>query len=460
MISLDYTFMTAPAVDGGFTTDDLKSAESNFGVARDATLARHARGELGFLDLPGDQGVIDRIEALTLALREQEFSDVVILGIGGSALGPVALRTALRPSGWNSLSEQARGGLPRLHVLDNVDPSTVAALLHRLDLRLSLFVVISKSGSTAETMAQYLVVRDKLAAAGLTPAAHLVFVTDPERGALRAIAQANGIRALHIPPNVGGRFSVLSAVGLFPASLIGIDIAALLAGASAMRDRCVSRELTWTPAGAYATLQWLADTRRGRHTHVFMPYSDSLRDLADWFVQLWAESLGKIAADGSGVGPTPIGALGASDQHSQMQLFIEGPADKTVTLVAVREGGVDLSIPTAPQEASELAYLAGHRLGELLAVERQATAGSLAKRGRLNMTITLDRVDPWHIGGILMLLEIATAFAGELYAVDAFNQPGVELAKNFTYALLGRDGFEDVRREWESLPRSNSRFIV
>ena len=351
------------------------------------------------------------------------------------------------------LDETARAGRPRLHVLDNVDPETIAALLDRLDLATTLFVVTSKSGGTAETMSQYLVVRARLERAGLAPARHLVFVTDPRNGALRPLAEAEKIAALDIPANVGGRFSVLAPVGVLPAALIGIDVAALLDGAADMARRCDSAELARNPAGTFAALQYLADTRAGKPMQVLMPYSDPLRDFAAWFVQLWAESLGKIRPDGRSVGPTPIAALGATDQHSQVQLFMEGPADKTVTFLAVRERGTDVEIPRLHGDVTELAYLGGHTLGELIDVEQRATAGALARRGRPNMTLHLDRVDAWHVGALIMFFEIATAYAGQLYGVNAFDQPGVELGKQFAYALLGRPGADAARAEWDKLPK-------
>jgi glucose-6-phosphate isomerase len=192
-----------------------------------------------------------------------------------------------------------------------------------------------------------------------------------------------------------------------------------------------------------------------------MPYSDALRDMADWFVQLWAESLGKhrVAGD-AGVGPTPLGALGATDQHSKVQLFMEGPGDKTVTFIAVEEGGADVTIPRLHADVPELAYLGGHQLGELLDIERRATAGALARRGRPNMTLTLERVDPFHVGALFMFLELATAYAGRLYGVNAFDQPGVELGKQFTYGMLGRADADAARREWDLLPKPDSKRIV
>jgi glucose-6-phosphate isomerase len=288
-----------------------------------------------------------------------------------------------------------------------------------------------------------------------------VFVTDPEKGALRAIARAEGVPAVDIPPNVGGRFSVLSPVGVLPAALVGMDTGQLLAGAGEMADRCSPESLAKNPAGLFATLQYLADTKLGRHVQVLMPYSDQLRDIADWFVQLWAESLGKHRAPGDrGIGPTPLAALGATDQHSQVQLFMEGPPDKTVSFIAVAEASGDLAIPHLHTDVPELGYLGGHQLGELLAIEQRATAGALAKRGRLNLTIHVDRVDAWHMGALFMLLEIATIYAGELYGVNPLDQPGVELGKQFTYAMMGRPDADQARREWNLLPKPDTRYTV
>jgi glucose-6-phosphate isomerase len=457
-LRLDYTNLMDAAVAGGVTDAELAAAAETFRSAHEEVKEDHEAGRLGFIDLPINRRCVEQVDAYAASVRGR-FRDVVVLGIGGSALGPIALRTALRPPGWNALADGERGGLPQLHVLDNVDPLTISALLARLDLRRTLFVVTSKSGGTAETMAQYLVVRDRLERTLGAAADHLVFVTDADRGALRALARAEGIAALDVPDNVGGRFSVLSPVGLLPAALIGIDTARLLAGAGDMARRSATPVLAENPAGSYAVLQWLSHTAHGRGTHVFMPYSDALRDFAAWFVQLWAESLGKIRADGTSVGPTPVAALGATDQHSQVQLFMEGPADKTVTFLAVDDRGDDVPIPSGAS-ASDLAYLGGHTLGELLAVEQRATAGALARRGRPNMTLHLERVDAWHVGGLIMLLELATAYAGQLYGVNAFDQPGVELGKQFAYAMLGRPGSDAARAEWDQLPVSDPRYAV
>ena len=456
-LRLDYSnMMISP---GGIDQKAWTAAGKRFADAKRGFDSLRGSGAVGFVDLANDRSLLEQVTRFSATARGS-YDDVVILGIGGSALGPIALRTALRPSGWNMLDEKARGGFPRLHVLDNVDPETIASLLDRLQLARTLFIVTSKSGGTAETMAQFLIVHDRITAAKLDVTKQMVFVTDPKQGALRPLAERLKVPALDIPPSVGGRFSVLTPVGTLPAALVGIDVKSILAGARAMAKRCEKHELGTNPAGVYAMLQWLADTQLKKSIAVFMPYSDALRDFAAWFVQLWAESLGKKRSDGTSVGSTPLAALGATDQHAQVQLFMEGPADKTVTFVAVTERSSEVKIPATLPDVKELGYLAGHTLGELIDIEQQATAGALARRGRPNMTIHLDRVDAVHVGELMMFLEIATAYAGQLYGIDAFNQPGVELGKQFAYALLGRPGAEAAKKEWDTLPKSDPRWSV
>jgi glucose-6-phosphate isomerase len=444
--------MLSDAVSGGVARSAFDGAGAAFAAAHASVRARHLSSELGFFDLPGDTRLLEQVTGF-VAHTFGRYRDVVLLGIGGSALGPVALRNALRPPFWNQMDDGAREGRPRLHVLDNVDPGTMDAVLSRVELASTLFLVVSKSGGTAETMAQYLIARARLEQARLPLAEHVVFVTDPQKGALRPIATREGIPALDIPPNVGGRFSVLSPVGTLPAALIGIDIAALLRGAGAMAARCETTELARNPAGVFAVLQWLADTRGGKPIQVLMPYCDALRDIGLWFVQLWAESLGKVQSPGVHVGPTPLPALGATDQHSQVQLFMEGPLDKTVTFLAVHAPAADLTIPPMHADVGDLAYLGGHTVWELLNTERRATAGALAARGRPSMTVELDRVDAEHLGQLLMFFEIATAYGGALYGINAFDQPGVELGKQYTYGIMGRPGFDASREAFEALPQ-------
>jgi glucose-6-phosphate isomerase len=446
-VRLDFGNMMAPLLTGGVDPGAFSGelAEA-FARAHGAVESSRSAGVLGFLDLPYAQETVSQVKQLAEGFG-QWFEDVVVLGIGGSGLGAKALKEALLGLYWNDMSAEARDHFPRLHVVDNPDPSTMQGLLARLDPARTLFNVISKSGATAETMAQYLVVREVVeeSVGAANARGHFLFTTDPTTGALRRIGEAEEIPMLPIPENVGGRFSVLSPVGLLPAAVCGIDVEALLAGAAAMEQRCRSDRLAENPAGILASLLHHSDRADGRSIHVLMPYSDRLRSLAFWFQQLWAESLGKSRTlDGEirPTGPTPVAALGATDQHSFLQLLMEGPDDKVVVFVEVADHGVDAPIPGRHPEMKELSYLGGHSLGELINTERRATAEALRIARRPNATFRMPRVSAEALGQLFMLLQIATVYAGALYGVDPLDQPGVELSKKLTYGLMGRAGVE------------------
>jgi glucose-6-phosphate isomerase len=446
-LTLDYSNMLQGNLHGrGIAMADLVSLADRFHAVHEEVERRRESKELGFFDLPYSSAVVDDIQKFADGVG-QSFTTVVVLGIGGSALGTLALQQALVKPDWNELDDAGRDYFPRLYVLDNIDPTTISSLLDRIDPRRTLFNVVSKSGATAETMAQFLIVRERLQQVleGDGYRGHFVFTTDPAQGVLRDLANTEQIATLPIPPNVGGRFSVLSAVGLLPAALIGIDIRALLQGAAAMDDWSRTADLLQNPAGLFAALQYLAQTKQGASVHVMMPYSDRLYRVADWFCQLWAESLGK-RVDRAGaevfVGPTPVKALGATDQHSQVQLYMEGPFDKTISLLGVLEQPIDIQIPNGYPNLGALSYLGGHTLGELLEAERAATAAALAQQGRMNLSLILPKLQPQVIGQLLMMLQIATVYAGVFYNVNPLDQPGVELGKQLTYGLMGRGGFE------------------
>jgi glucose-6-phosphate isomerase len=447
-LSVDYTNMMAPAVgQAGVKPEELDGPLSQaFSDAHEEVEKRRAAGEMGFFSLPEAREGAAAVQAIADSFG-QWFENLVVLGIGGSALGTTTLRDALLGPHWNELDDEARDHYPRLYVLDNVDPRSVGGLLDRLDLRKTLFNVVSKSGSTAETMSQYMVVEHRLKELLGDEGArgHFLFTTDPEAGILRKIAEEEGIPALEVPPNVGGRFSVLSAVGLLPAAVVGIDIGGLLDGAAEMAERCATPVLQENPAGILATLLHRADTLEGAPIHVMMPYSDRLKSFSAWFQQLWAESLGKARRrDGTVVnrGPTPLPALGATDQHSLLQLFMEGPRDKVVLFMGVEGVEDPVELPALRQELPALAYLGGHSLAELLDTERRATMEALRREGRPNLSIEIGSLSAGTMGSLFMLFQIATVYAGALYGVDPLDQPGVELSKKLTYGLLGREGFE------------------
>jgi glucose-6-phosphate isomerase len=451
VIRLAYGRVFREALDGqhGLARERLSELAGRFGGVQAEVRKRRAAGEYGFYQLVEQGPTVHAIKTFAEGLG-QAHDHVLVLGIGGSALGTKALLTALRRPAWNEWDDEGRDFFPRLTVLENIDPTSVAAALERIDPRRVLVNVISKSGGTAETMAQYLVVRGWLEES-LGPAAyrHLVFTTDPARGALRELAQRDHIATLDVPPDVGGRFSVLSPVGLLPSALVGIDIDGLLEGARRALDRAESDDLLQNPAALYAALHWEADVKLGAGIHVLMPYTDRLREFAEWYRQLWAESLGKrVNREGRTVhlGPTPVAAVGATDQHSQVQLFMEGPFNKVITFVTVDDFGLDVPIPAPPDVSpalpADLAYLPGHTLGELLRAEYEATSSALAQMGRMSCTLRLPDLTAATLGEALMFFQLATGYAGVWYGIDPFDQPGVELGKRLTYAAMGRPGYQ------------------
>ena len=417
-----------------------------------------------YRDLPYREELLQVVES-QVALFKQNCENLVVLGIGGSALGNIALQTALVGPMHNLLPAERRGR-PRLFVMDNVDPVQFAALLEFLDDQLdrTVFNVISKSGETAETAAQFLIVRDLLQSR-LGPdrmKTRIIVTTDSQGGTMRKIVDAEGYAALPVPQGVGGRFSVLSPVGLFSAGMCGIDIRALLAGAAEMDTRVSIREIRKNPAAILAAVHWLM-YQKGKRLHVMMPYAYQLKDLADWYRQLWAESLGKQhSLDGRDVfvGPTPIKALGATDQHSQIQLYREGPNDKVVTLLSVKHFARDVQMPDPPASGEPMRYLAGSSLAALLEAERRATEHALLVSQRPCVTIYFPRVDERSVGQFIYLYECTTSIAGLLFGVNAYDQPAVELGKKYAFALMGREGYESTARDLREQLQVDAAYLV
>lgn len=368
------------------------------------------------------------------AIRQQA-SDYVHLGIGGSALGSVVLRDALG----DGLDPDQQSPPCRLHLVDNVDPELIARLVRKVDWANAYLNVVSKSGETVEPMATFFILYEQLKRHVPEDALRQrVFVTTrPDKGPLRELCVHHGFTLLPLPQSVHGRFSVLSPAGLLTAAVCGIDLEALLDGAREM-DR-LTRQAAFgdNPMKLLAALHYLFNTERALHTLVLMPYAHGLRTIADWYSQLVAESLGK---DGRGM--TPVKALGATDQHSQLQLYNDGPKDKFVVFFAADRFRVTTPMPASLPTAEEYAYLWGRSLNELLAAEQEGTAVSLRNHGVPNCTILLSDISARTVGALFMLLQKVVCLLGELYQVNAFDQPAVEESKELARAMMGCSGPE------------------
>jgi glucose-6-phosphate isomerase len=432
MAEVTFDYQNLMEVEGGLQNGELDELEPRLREAADELLGDPP----GFMRLPKTGEYAEASARMAEEIRTSGATDFIHAGIGGSALGPMALHKALNHPYYDALPGGARRG-PRLHFAENTDPAALQAILDVADPDSTWINVVTKSGSTAETMANFLVIRgvliDALGDFGFQE--RTIATTDPEEGFLKQIADREDLEVLPIPPDVGGRFSVLTPVGLLPAAVTGLEVDALLAGAAQCVDE-VNEQGAGHPAVAGAAMHYLMDTARGRNVRVMMTYADALERLAAWFVQLWAESLGK-----DGKGSTPHGAVGTTDQHSQVQLYMQGPQDKVIEIVEVENHPRDLEIPEAYEELEGVGYLGGHTMAELLNVECDATRRALTEAGRPNCTIRLSELNEANLGYLFQALEVQTAIAGALYSVNAFDQPGVEAGKQITYKRMGRPGY-------------------
>ena len=451
MLELDYTNVLEQTIGNqGIPRIAFdKAAESSKHVV-EAIQAAHDSGKLGFGQLPSDENAV---KAVTDFARDHAYPNLLLLGIGGSALGPASLDAGLnRP-----------GSGKRLIVLDNIDPDFICDSLDSISAQDTIVNVIAKSGVTAETMATFAVVRKWMVeAVGETNARdRFVITTDPVKGDLRAIARQEGYPTFEIPPNVGGRFSVLTPVGTLPAALLGFSVEALMTGARQGAAQARQSFLQNPPLVA-AFIQFVLERERAKRILVLFPYSQPLWKFAFWFKQLWGESLGKkVDRRGNEVyyGQTPTAALGVTDQHSQLQLFVEGPNDKAFLFWDVQEFRNSIPIDHPFSKFESMGYLENKSMADLFRAEKKATEMALTDAGRPNATVTVRQIDEECLGHLIMFSQYFTAYAGEFYDIDAFDQPGVEYGKKLTFAMMGRSGFTEYDNKIE-LTRQRTRAII
>ncbi|NLX84127.1 MAG: glucose-6-phosphate isomerase [Synergistaceae bacterium] len=392
----------------------------------------------GWIDLPD----IDTAEIKETAKWLKGYDSIIHVGIGGSALGNLMLNQSL-------LSEYHNSGacFPKFYLADNPDPTKTHVIWEQVKEGTVALVGVSKSGATAETMSQFLWFREKMTKLKGNADEDILVITDPEKGIFRAYAKYSGCKILDLPPSVGGRYSVLSAAGLVSAYALGIDIDAILEGAGKMKKILLENSSIDTNPAWIASSLHLFHEQKGRPMAVIMPYSSKMAFFAEWFAQLWGESLGK-----EGKGTTPVRALGAIDQHSQVQLYTDGPDDKFFTLINLKKHGERVYVPPVDCDPLKpLSYLDNAELGNMLRLEAMSTAAALVKKGRPLIWMEIDQLDCPTLGALIFYYEYMTAMTGRMMGIDPFNQPGVEQGKKYTYGLMGRKGFEEdatEAKEW------------
>ena len=465
-IKYDFNNMMADfiGIENGISEEEINSLIKKCERIDTNLKSMRMRGEIKFFDLPYQEDVVKDINDYADYIRNK-FEYFIVLGIGGSALGGIALQKALNHPYYKLLSKDKRGKSPKVFFLDNIDPDTHSGIFDVIDLKSSCFNFISKSGNTAETNAQFLVFIERLkkALGNKDIKKHVVFTTGLKEGNFRKIAHEEGIKSFTIPKGVGGRFSVLSPVGLLPSAVSGININKLLEGASSMDKTCENFNIWENPAYMNGVMHYLFDKRKGKNISVMISYSDALFGIVDWYRQLWAESLGKkYSFNGEIVhtGQTPVKALGVTDHHSQLQLYIEGPNDKVITMLCVEKFKSEIEIGSHYHWIEGLSYLSGHSLNELFHAERIATEATLTKNARPNCSISLPEINEFTLGQLFYMFEIQTAFTGYLYNINPFDQPGVEEGKKYAYSLLGKKGFGNKKEEIEKRKKKVEKYII
>jgi glucose-6-phosphate isomerase len=358
-----------------------------------------------------------------------KFDNIVVLGIGGSALGTQAIS--------NVYGEENHRR--KLYVLDNVDPYLIEKVEKNIELSKTLFMVISKSGETVETLSQFVYFYDKVKKSNLNPLEHFIFITDPKKGFLRNLATKYNFTCLEVPEDVGGRFSVLSNVGLAPAYCFGVNIEELLNGAIKIDNKHLDHVFS------FSLMLYLLNTRRSKSIVVMMPYCDRLIAFSQWFSQLWAESLGKKYGKNDEIlrtGQTPIVARGVTDQHSQLQLYLEGPKDKVIILLKTNQKSKNtINVPFLDYDSVQ--FLNGKTFYDLFEAEYIGTYNALINEGIPTLSIEIENLNIETLGGLFYFFELCTAFSGELYEINPFDQPGVELGKKIAFGILGKKGYEE-----------------
>ncbi len=463
MLKLNVKNSLQSSLKSGISAADLALVSDKLASVRATYLAQ--KPDLGFTRLPEELETMQYDLQLAKAMAK-DMEAIVIIGIGGSDLGARAFHRALNSQYHNESIEKDKREINPDSLIsamlkaeakvyfagDTTDPSAILQLVEVLNLSKTLFIIISKSGNTIEQASSFIYFRNLVVTTLGQEAAkqHFLFLTDPSTGTLRDLANKLGYKAISVPSDVGGRFSVLSSVGMVPAHLIGLNVAEFLRGAADLQ-KAHEAEASNDMIAEYVAVQY-QHYLAGKDLSVMMPYNYNLWEFAKWYQQLWAESLGK-KLDNQGklvnTGMTPIAALGPVDQHSQLQLYTEGPNDKFFTFIISEQPVKDLQLPQNYQGVEAFDYLKGKTFADILALEHSTTAFSLAENDRPNVTIQVPVLDEYHLGQLFYFFEVAVSYMGILFDVNTYDQPGVELSKNAMFGALGKSGYDKEKQAYE-----------
>jgi glucose-6-phosphate isomerase len=423
MLTLDIKGTLAKTITPSFGISDNEFTAIRSQIRRytELWLSEREKGQHAWSMNPYDKDAIADVTELLGKIKTENIRTVVWIGIGGSGLGPKVLQEVFETP-----------DTPEFRVIDTIDPATLGMALDVIDWKNALIVVVSKSGSTLETMSAFFACYERLSATVKThPGNRVVAITDPEGGPLRAFAKANRTHSLSIPPDVGGRFCIFTPVGLFALGLLGGDIAQFVRGAKEMDTFCQETTLSRNPAASLASVQYLLDTRRNYPIRVIMPYGDRLLSMARWEQQLLAESLGKT----EGNNPIPVAAIGTQDQHSLLQQWMAGPR-KSWHLFLREVEKPRLEVPKSVSD--QFAYISGKSFGQLLDACYEGTSQALTSAKRPIVTLSLQRLDEYHLGQLFFLFMAEVVYLGKLYRIDIYGQPAVEIGKQITKGILSK----------------------
>ncbi len=423
--------------DAGLSDAELSAAVERAGHAVDKVRQMHAEGQMPLLDLPDKTDDLESFEKAVEILTNGA-TDIVLLGTGGSSLGAQALAqlAGFKVSGIIPF-RRLNNRTIRMHFLDNLDACMLDQALIDQDMKTTRFLAISKSGGTAETVMQMVIMLEALKEKGLdwNARAHMVALTETgneDANAVLQIAKRHNLEVLEHSPDIGGRYSVLTNVGLLPAKVMGLDVNAIRRGAkSAVMPLFGDATAANIPAALGAAVNVALMETKGINTTIMMPYCDRLRFFANWFQQLWAESVGK-----EGMGTTPLGTAGPVDQHSLMQLFLDGPADKLLNIIQLPTAGQGPQIPDSYRSDPLLGYLAGRTVGDLTDCQQRATAETFARNNRPVRVFEIDGIEEEQIGELMMHFMLETIFNGYMMGINPFDQPAVEQSKVLTREYL------------------------